>query len=641
MSLPLLDRHHAKSFFRYFQTQIDLHKNRNSVDLRRCKYTPDIVYLNRNQKIYAIGDLHGDFEVLYYGLLKANLIDENGRWTGGSNILIQLGDMFDGKRNAYAVPYAGEKKILNLLKNLHLQAIEKGGMVITMLGNHDVYRLLYTYDERGYGNFPNKDNYYLELNNDNYTGIDESGIGHVSSFMSEYNALDFSKNKSLSNLTNPNQYLDEENGFHRQLLASCSTKLLLKVVWEDSNTGVLCSHGEKYSDFMISLKKDCMESIRQIRDKYNFTIDKLIDELDRDNDLFIILINSLFSYALRVYRNTKLESGDIFGSFVVSFLNKISKYPFNNSFLWCYVSNPPPLDKSYVKNLCKETSNCLSFFDLDPRYSSSLSGHSGPLSTGIIKLNANGWCHDFVPQPQMQPPPLSYTDSEAPTEPVDSREVREIDTSDDDEDVVPQTQLQPPQTQLQPPPLSYTDSEAPTEPVDPREFREIDTSDDDEDVVPQTQLQPPPLSYTDSEAPTEPVDPREFREIDTSDDDEDESSGGSSLYNSIGGMVGDTPILQHRRPLEPMPPIHDNTIVMTDVTASFAFGGIRYPRDFKRPQLAEITCEDDNTLSYNRLVYMGDFLTTNGHALDDLLSRINTDNPRNLELINLTFEFEH
>ena len=84
---------------------------------------------NAQERIIAIGDLHGDYDAFEALLLDAGLINKRGRWTGGETILVQTGD----------VPDRGPEslKIIKRLQNLQKKAPRKGGKVITLVGNHE------------------------------------------------------------------------------------------------------------------------------------------------------------------------------------------------------------------------------------------------------------------------------------------------------------------------------------------------------------------------------------------------------------------------------------------------------------------------------------------------------------------------
>lgn len=81
-------------------------------------------------RVVAIGDLHGDLPKSKQALALAGLIDAEGRWTGGSSTVVQVGDVLDRGGD--------ELKILYFLEKLKREAARSGGKVITMNGNHEI-----------------------------------------------------------------------------------------------------------------------------------------------------------------------------------------------------------------------------------------------------------------------------------------------------------------------------------------------------------------------------------------------------------------------------------------------------------------------------------------------------------------------
>ncbi len=81
------------------------------------------------QRIVAVGDLHGDFSAWTDIARDAAVEDLGGHWSGGTAILIQLGDITDrGPDSA---------KIIANLQQLQREAPRAGGKVIVVLGNHE------------------------------------------------------------------------------------------------------------------------------------------------------------------------------------------------------------------------------------------------------------------------------------------------------------------------------------------------------------------------------------------------------------------------------------------------------------------------------------------------------------------------
>ena len=105
-----------------------------------------------NNKIIAIGDIHGDYYIFIELLKMCKLINNKLEWIGKDTFLIQLGDTLDGKRpdviidNKY-LKTTGEIEITNLILKLDKEAKKTNGRVISILGNHELYPYYYYNDE--------------------------------------------------------------------------------------------------------------------------------------------------------------------------------------------------------------------------------------------------------------------------------------------------------------------------------------------------------------------------------------------------------------------------------------------------------------------------------------------------------------
>lgn len=84
--------------------------------------------------IFAVGDLHGDYDAYFSILRAAELIDAKGKWSGGNAILVQLGDVSDRGPDT--------KKIIEHLMKLEKQAKRKGGRVTALIGNHEAMNVI-------------------------------------------------------------------------------------------------------------------------------------------------------------------------------------------------------------------------------------------------------------------------------------------------------------------------------------------------------------------------------------------------------------------------------------------------------------------------------------------------------------------
>ncbi|MCK5128059.1 MAG: metallophosphoesterase [candidate division Zixibacteria bacterium] len=81
-------------------------------------------------RIFAVSDLHGEFEYFEELLVNAKIIDKDRHWIYGDGHLIIVGDVFD----------RGDKvtECLWLIYLLEQEAIKAGGQVHLLLGNHEI-----------------------------------------------------------------------------------------------------------------------------------------------------------------------------------------------------------------------------------------------------------------------------------------------------------------------------------------------------------------------------------------------------------------------------------------------------------------------------------------------------------------------
>lgn len=87
-------------------------------------------------RLVAVADIHGDLSRLKGILAHAGLIDQEGRWTGGPQILVLLGDMIDRTPQ----DTAPEEAYL-FARYLQGQAEKAGGRVVRLIGNHELMLL--------------------------------------------------------------------------------------------------------------------------------------------------------------------------------------------------------------------------------------------------------------------------------------------------------------------------------------------------------------------------------------------------------------------------------------------------------------------------------------------------------------------
>lgn len=102
---------------------------------RNWATSPAVVQIDSDADIYAVGDVHADYERLAHLLVAAHILadvppsPERPEWTGGNSILIFTGDMIDKGPNALAV--------LALVRALPRAAAAARGRVVVLMGNHE------------------------------------------------------------------------------------------------------------------------------------------------------------------------------------------------------------------------------------------------------------------------------------------------------------------------------------------------------------------------------------------------------------------------------------------------------------------------------------------------------------------------
>ena len=88
----------------------------------------------RAQRVVAVGDLHGDYDVWIAIARAAGLIDQQNHWSGGTATLVQLGDVTDRGPDSL--------RIIRSLQQLQAEAARAGGRVIVVLGNHEAMNVI-------------------------------------------------------------------------------------------------------------------------------------------------------------------------------------------------------------------------------------------------------------------------------------------------------------------------------------------------------------------------------------------------------------------------------------------------------------------------------------------------------------------
>uniref|UniRef100_A0A6C0ACP8 Calcineurin-like phosphoesterase domain-containing protein n=1 Tax=viral metagenome TaxID=1070528 RepID=A0A6C0ACP8_9ZZZZ len=132
---------------------------------------PVFIEIEKNQRVIGIGDIHGDLKLALQSLVIARVIPYNKyyftdektvqqlyehlhkvKWIGGNTIVVQVGDQVDRCRPYMrgqncrdpGVTYMDEPSdivVLDFFTHLHLKAIQQGGMVISLYGNHELMNM--------------------------------------------------------------------------------------------------------------------------------------------------------------------------------------------------------------------------------------------------------------------------------------------------------------------------------------------------------------------------------------------------------------------------------------------------------------------------------------------------------------------
>ncbi|GJP31746.1 hypothetical protein CLOM_g14815 [Closterium sp. NIES-68] len=110
------------------------------------------------QRIVAIGDVHGDWQQTLAALRIAGVLnDKDGvsdedLWTGGSTVLVQVGDVLDRGDDEIA--------ILSLLRHLDRLAQRHGGGVLMLNGNHETMNVAEEFRYVSDGGFEESEDFY-------------------------------------------------------------------------------------------------------------------------------------------------------------------------------------------------------------------------------------------------------------------------------------------------------------------------------------------------------------------------------------------------------------------------------------------------------------------------------------------------
>lgn len=111
-------------------------------------YTP--LKIDNFSRIIAIGDIHGDLNVLKQCLILGKVVNDNDEWIGGETIVVQVGDQLDAKKRVlddddYERNFT-DLDVISYLTKIDEKARKDGGYVISLLGNHEIMNV-FGYDK--------------------------------------------------------------------------------------------------------------------------------------------------------------------------------------------------------------------------------------------------------------------------------------------------------------------------------------------------------------------------------------------------------------------------------------------------------------------------------------------------------------
>jgi len=124
---------HQKNIKEHPAVNLNIDHNSISVDLQK-EFKPQADNYSNVNKIFAIGDIHGEFDILIKILQGNGIIDQEFSWKFEEGHLVFCGDVFD----------RGSKvtECLWLIYHLEQQAEIAGGKVHYLWGNHEIMSLV-------------------------------------------------------------------------------------------------------------------------------------------------------------------------------------------------------------------------------------------------------------------------------------------------------------------------------------------------------------------------------------------------------------------------------------------------------------------------------------------------------------------
>ncbi len=86
------------------------------------------------ESVVAIADVHNDFDDFVAILRRTGLVDKQNHWAGGKTTFVQVGDLLDRGPKP--------REVMDLMMALEKEAVQAGGRVVGLLGNHEVMNIM-------------------------------------------------------------------------------------------------------------------------------------------------------------------------------------------------------------------------------------------------------------------------------------------------------------------------------------------------------------------------------------------------------------------------------------------------------------------------------------------------------------------
>jgi hypothetical protein len=344
-----------------------------------------------NSQIIAIGDIHGDIELMINTLTIGGVIEETYtstnsielnnkgkikyyKWSGGNKVVVQVGDQIDRcrpssifhtcdmKETTYE-DEASDIEILLFFTKLHVLAVKEHGAVYSLLGNHE---LMNSYGDINYVSYENLQQ--IELADKDLKNVSEKAAAD-----SVFNEIGNDKDNDTDSLKNRRKHIFRRGGILSNFLACTRSSILIV-------NNYLFVHGGVFGSFINKLNNT--------NNKYDIfiIINDVVKQwlMNNDDTLYDILNdkynnNNLYYYFFKKYNYNINHFIAPSSSYINGFINTIDS-PF-----WIRRLGNIKKDTNIDKPSCKEVKKLIDHFNLN----GIIVGHTPQLKGGI-----NGTCSD-------------------------------------------------------------------------------------------------------------------------------------------------------------------------------------------------------------------------------------------------------